>query len=55
MMRDVFPISGFLCRDASGQIVQIDLNQDAHLARRLLVSLQGLLAPMHVVITLNKT
>jgi hypothetical protein len=55
MVRDVFHISGFLCRDASGQIVQIVLNQDAHLARRLLVSLQGLLAPMHVVINLDKT
>ena len=55
MVRDVFHLSGFLCRDASGQIVQIVLNQDAHLARRLLVSLQGLLAPLHVVINLDKT
>ncbi len=55
MVRDVFHISGFLCRDASGQIVQIVLNQDAHLARRLLVSFQGLLAPIHIVINLDKT
>ena len=55
MVRDVFHISGFLCRDASGQIVQIVLNQDAHLARRLLLSLRHLLAPMHVVINLDKT
>jgi len=55
MVRDVFHISGFLCWDASGQIVQIVLNQDAHLARRLLLSLRQLLAPMHVVINLDKT
>ena len=55
MVRDVFHISGFLCQDASGQIVEIVLNQDAHLARRLLSSLRQLLAPMHVVINLDKT
>lgn len=55
MVRDVFHISGFLCRDASGQIVQIALNQQAHLARRLLGSLRQLLAPMQVVIILDKT
>jgi hypothetical protein len=55
MVRDVFHISGFLCQDASGRIVEIVLNQDAPLARRLLSSLRQLLAPMHVVINLDKT
>ncbi len=55
MVRDVFPISGFLCQDASGRIVEIVLNQQAHLARRLLSSLWQLLAPMQVVINLDKT
>ncbi len=55
MVRDVFHISGFLCQDASGRIVEIVLNQQAHLARRLLSSLRQLLAPMQVVINLDKT
>jgi hypothetical protein len=55
MVRDVFHISGFLLFDPSGHLVQIVLNQDALLARSWLNSLRELLAPMHIVIRLDKT
>jgi hypothetical protein len=55
MVRDVFHMSGFLRWDACGHLVEIVLNQDALLARRLLFSLRQLLAPMHVAINLGKT
>jgi hypothetical protein len=55
MVRDVFHLSGFLRWDACGQLVEIVLNQDALLARRILFSLRQLLAPMHVAVNLGKT
>ncbi len=55
LVRDVFHISGFLRWDAGGHLVEIVLNQDALLARRILFSLRQLLAPMHVAINLGKT
>jgi hypothetical protein len=54
MVRDVFHLSGFLRWDACGHLVEIVLNQDALLARRILFSLRQLLAPMHVAIHLDK-
>ena len=55
MVRDVFHISGFVRWDACGHLVEIVLNQDALLARRLLFSLRQLLAPMHVAINLGQS
>jgi hypothetical protein len=55
MVRDVFHVSGFLGLDASGQVVEVVLNQDAFLARRILSSLRQLLAPLHVAVILDKT
>ncbi len=55
MVRDVFHVSGFLCLDPSGQVVEVVLNQDAFLSRLIIHSLRQLLAPMHVVISLGKT
>jgi hypothetical protein len=54
-VRDVFHVSGFLDFDAGGHVVQLVLNQDACLARALVKSLRELLAPLHIVITLDKT
>src|SRR5216683_5392794 len=54
MVRDIFHISGFLGVDARGQIVQIGLNPAAPLASVLVDSLQGLLAPVHMAIHLDK-
>lgn len=55
MVRDVFHISGFLLFDRSSHLVQIVLNQDALLAHALLHAFRELLAPMHIVISLDKT
>jgi hypothetical protein len=55
MVRDVFHISGFLLFDRSSLLVQIVLNQDASLAHALLHSFRELCAPMHLVISLDKT
>ncbi len=55
MVRDVFHVSGFLCVDPAGQVVEIVLNQDAHLARCIINSLRQLLAPLHVAINLGQT
>ena len=55
MVRDVFHLSGFLRWDACSQLVEIVLNQDALLARRILFSLRQLLAPMHVAINLGQS
>jgi hypothetical protein len=55
LVRDVFHLSGFLIRDASGDIIQIVLNRAAPLAPCLLDSLVALLAPAHVAISLDKT
>jgi hypothetical protein len=55
LVRDVFHISGFLVIDACGQIVQVVLNQAAPLASALVGSLQLMLAPAHVAVTLGQT
>jgi hypothetical protein len=55
MVRDVFHISGFLCCDATGQVIQLTLNQDAPLARCLIDPLRKRLASLHVVVILDKT
>jgi hypothetical protein len=55
MVRDVFHISGLLRFDALTQVVEIVLNQSARLARSLICSLQELLAPLHIVISLGET
>jgi len=52
MVRDVFHISGLLCFDASGAVVEIVLNEQASLAHALLQPLQTLLAPLGVVVHL---
>jgi len=55
MVRDVLHISGFLVFDATGQIIQLVLNQAAPLAPALVHSLRSLLAPTHVVVNLGQT
>ena len=55
MVRDVFPVSGFLCFDAVGSVVTLVLNQDARLARSLAQSLRALLTPLHIVVRLGQT
>jgi hypothetical protein len=55
MVRDVFHISGFLCFDALGAVKEIVLNQGARLAHVLLSSLQALLSPLRIVVSLGKT
>ena len=55
MVRDVFHVSGFVVRDAHGQMVQLVLNQAAPLARGLADALGTLLAPLHVAVTLGQT
>lgn len=55
MVRDVFHISGFLVKDASGQIVQVVLNQVAPLAPLIVNALHELLSPLHVAVNLGKT
>ena len=55
MVRDVFHVSGFLLLDPVDHLVQISLNQDVLLARTLLNSLRTPLAPMRIVISLDKT
>jgi hypothetical protein len=55
MVRDVFPISGFLLTDALGQVVQIVLNQAAPLAPALVDPLCALLARTHVAVNLGQT
>jgi hypothetical protein len=55
MVRDVFHVSGFLCFDAFGSVVQIVLNQDARLARSLIHPLRTLLTPLHLVVSLGET
>jgi hypothetical protein len=54
MVRDVFHISGFLRFDAAGRITEIGLNQHAPLSRLVLLPLHHWLAPMHIVINLDK-
>ncbi len=55
MVRDVFPVSGWLRFDASGSVVEIVLNQKAGLARSFLRPLQTLLAPLQVAVNLGET
>lgn len=55
MVRDVFHLSGFLVRDASGAISQIALNCVAPLASALREPLAALLASAHVAVILDKT
>jgi hypothetical protein len=54
MVRDVFHISGLLCFDASGAVVEIVLNEQASLAHALMQPLQTLLAPLGVVVHLGE-
>lgn len=53
MVRDVFHLSGFLCCDASGQVLQVVLNSHALLARCLVDSLRKRLALFHVAVSLD--
>jgi hypothetical protein len=55
MVRDVFHISGLLRFDLCTHVVEIVLNQDAHLARLLIRSLRELLAPFTIVVNLGET
>jgi hypothetical protein len=55
MVRDVFHVSGLLRFDSSGAVAEIVLNQQACLAHSFLHSLQSLLAPLHIVVTLGQT
>lgn len=55
MVRDLFQIHGRLILDASGQIVQIVLNQAATLAARLVDALASLLGPLHIAVNLGET
>ena len=55
MVRDVFHVSGFLCFDASGSLVEIVLNQGSRLAHLLIHSLQELLTPLSIVVHLGET
>ena len=55
MVRDVFHISGFLLTDASGQLIEVVLNQAAPLASALVHPLGQLLAGVHVAVNLGQT
>jgi len=55
MVRDVFHISGLLFFDPGTQVVEIVLNQDAHLARLLICPLRELLTPLNIVVNLGET
>jgi hypothetical protein len=55
MVRDVLHISGFLLFDALGLVREIVLNQGARLAHAVLSSLQALLSPLHIVVSLGET
>ncbi len=55
MVRDVFPISGFLLTDACGQVTQVVLNQTAPLASALVLPLRKLLLCAHVAVNLGQT
>jgi hypothetical protein len=50
MVRDIFHISGFLVRNARGQIVEVMLNQRSPLVRGLACGLDLLLRPAHIAI-----
>jgi len=55
LVRDIFHVSGFLLRDARGQLVGIVLNQHAPLARGLAWSLAALLRPAHIAVYWGQT
>jgi hypothetical protein len=55
MVRDIFHISGFVVCDSSEHVIQVVLNQDAHLVHSFFHPLQALLAPLHVALNLDKT
>lgn len=55
MVRDVFHVSGLLLFDPSGVVVEIVLNQQACLAHSFLHSLQCLMAPLEIVVSLGET
>jgi hypothetical protein len=55
MVRDVLHISGWLRFDALGLVREIVLNQGARLAHVLISSLQALLSPLHIVVSLGET
>jgi hypothetical protein len=54
LVRDIFHVSGFVVRDATGRLTQLVLNEAAPLARGLAAALCQLLAPLHVAVTLGK-
>ncbi len=55
MVRDVFHISGFLSFDAFHHLVEIVLNRQSRRAHKLILPLQELLTPLHIVISLGET
>jgi hypothetical protein len=55
MVRDVFYISGSLRFDPCTHVVEIVLNQHAHLARLLIRSWRELLTPFNIVVSLGET
>jgi hypothetical protein len=55
LVRDVLAITGVIIWTAPGQIQQIILNQDSHLAHRVLTAFQHLLRPAHVAVSLGET
>ena len=55
LVRDLLQINGVVERDATGQIVQIVLNQAHYYARRLAGALQALVAPAHIAVCLGET
>lgn len=55
MVRDIFHMSGFLLTDASGQVVQVVLNQAAPLASTLVHPLRKLLLCTRVAVNLGQT
>lgn len=55
MVRDAFHISGFLCFDPLGSVVEIVLNHEARLAHCLIRPLQQFLTPCQIVVNLGET
>jgi hypothetical protein len=54
LVRDIFRVSGFVVRDATGRLLQVVLNEAAPLAHGLAAALCQLLAPLHVGVTLGQ-
>ena len=50
MVHDIFHLSGFLGRNARGQLIEIVFNQRAPLVRGLARSLDGLLHPSRIAV-----